>query len=360
MKLYIADLHYNNQNDFKARFFKSLLRFCSFFYGAAVCVRNFLYDKNFLRSHKSSPYVISVGNLTTGGVGKTPVVNAIAKFLTAKGNKVCILSRGYGGKLSSGKPYVISDGKNIFYEPEQSGDEPFWHAQNSDAAVVVSKDRVKGADFAFKTLGSNIVILDDGFQHRRIRRDLNILLVDSEKRFGNGEILPLGPLREPLNELRRADKIVIVDKGAGEKNIQKTLDVVSKYFNQPICTCKMAAGEVYNIETGVILERGTRVVAFCAIGQPSQFYRLLEADFELAATADFEDHANYDIKDLDFLLELMDTEDAKALVTTEKDAVKFKDLIKKTGIEIDVFAMRLQSNLDVEALLMPIAEGKTL
>ena len=154
-----------------------------------------MYDKRLIRPKKDDAFVISVGNFTTGGVGKTPVVAEIARYFVDKGERVAIVSRGYGGKLNNKNVNVISDGINLYHKADMAGDEPYWLAVNLDGcAVITCKNRVKSAEFAIKELGVTTIILDDGFQYRKLKRDLNVLLVDSEKMFGNEKLLPQCPL----------------------------------------------------------------------------------------------------------------------------------------------------------------------
>ena len=179
----ITQLHYDKNAE---GFFVDLLEFFSLFYGLVSKLRNNLYDNGILKEEKVNANVISVGNLTTGGVGKTPVVMALAKYFVEKGEKVAVITRGYGGKLSNKKVNVISDGINLFQTAEKAGDEAYLLAVNLNmCAILTCKDRVKAAKYAIDKLNVTKIILDDGFQHRRIHRDLNLLLVDSEMRFGN-------------------------------------------------------------------------------------------------------------------------------------------------------------------------------
>uniref|UniRef100_UPI004028A91E tetraacyldisaccharide 4'-kinase n=1 Tax=Candidatus Scatousia sp. TaxID=3085663 RepID=UPI004028A91E len=210
LKSEITKIHYNK--DAKGIFIK-ILEFASIFYGMGSGLKNFLYDKNILKPKNVNAFVISVGNITTGGVGKTPVVAEIAKYLYSQGEKTAIISRGYGGKLSNKQINLISDGKKIYYNANLAGDEPFWLAENSKGTVVItSKNRYAAAEYAIKEFGATHIILDDGFQHRKLYRDIDIVLSDSEKGFGNEKLLPAGPLREGSEAFKRIDKLVIVSK----------------------------------------------------------------------------------------------------------------------------------------------------
>ncbi len=168
IKSEITKLHYSDKKNALYR----ILAIPTFFYSFITNCRNFLYDKNILKAEKVNANVVAVGNLTTGGVGKTPVVAEIAKYYLSKGEKTAVISRGYGGKLSSKNVNVISDGENIFYDAKMSGDEPFWYAQNIKGLIVITcSSRVKASKYAIEKFGVKNIILDDAFQHRKIQRD---------------------------------------------------------------------------------------------------------------------------------------------------------------------------------------------
>ena len=221
----ITKLHYDKNA--KGLFF-GFLKLCSIFYGLGSGFKNLLYDKRILKPEKVNAYVISVGNLTTGGVGKTPVVSKLAKYFIQKAEKVAIISRGYGGKLSNKQINVISDGKDIFCNARLAGDEPFWLAENTKGAVVItSKNRVEAAKYAVKKYDAAKIILDDGFQHRKLYRDLDFVLMDSEKGFGNEKLLPAGPLREGTEAFKRIDKLIIVSKNTDHTRAEKLSKIMS-------------------------------------------------------------------------------------------------------------------------------------
>ena len=334
LKTNITKLHYTKEP--KGVLF-NLLKFCSVFYGLGSSFKNFLYDKNILKPKKVNAYVISVGNFTTGGVGKTPVVAEIARYFVDKGERVCIISRGYGGKLDNKKVNVISDGINLYYKADMAGDEPYWLAVNLNmCAVLTCSNRAKAAEYAIKELGVTKIILDDGFQHRKLYRDLNIVLVDSEKMFGNENLLPAGPLREGPEGFKRVDKLVIVSKNINHSRAEKLAKIMEKKQKVKTLTAKVEPDYIYNIISGEHLEKGAEITAISAIGQPEQFYAFLK-DYKIKNTITFDDHHQYtpdDIKNIE-----------GNIVTTEKDAVKLS-LLGKTNI----YALKLKTVLDVEKL----------
>ncbi len=333
-KTEITKIHYDKNA--KGVLF-NVLKFSSLFYGIGSGLKNKLYDKGILKPHKVDAFVISVGNLTTGGVGKTPVVAEIAKYLMEKGEKTAIISRGYGGKLSNKNINVISDGKTTFYEAEMAGDEPFWLAQNTKAVVITSKNRVKASEFAIKNYGVTKIILDDGFQHRKLHRDLDIVLMDSEKGFGNENLLPAGPLREGTEAFSRVDKLVIVSKNTDHSRAEKLAKIMGKKLKLKTLVAKAEPDIVYNIKTEEELLKGTKAYAICAIGQPEQFYAFLK-DYDIVSTITFDDHHRYTEEEISKI--------NGDIITTEKDAVKLKTF----GFD-NIYALRLKTVIDCEELL---------
>ena len=334
LKTEITKLHYTKE---PKGFLFNLLKFCSVFYGLGSGFKNFLYDKKILKPKKVNAYVISVGNFTTGGVGKTPVVAEIARYFVDKGERVCIISRGYGGKLDNKKVNVISDGINLFYKADMAGDEPYWLAVNLNmCAVLTCSNRAKAAKYAIKELGVTKIILDDGFQHRKLHRDLNIVLVDSEKMFGNENLLPAGPLREGPEGFKRVDKLVIVSKNTDHTRAEKLAKIMEKKQKVKTLTAKVEPDYIYNIISGEHLEKEAEITALSAIGQPEQFYAFLK-DYKIKNTITFDDHHQYttnDIKNIE-----------GNIVTTEKDAVKLALLGNP-----NIYALKLKTVLDVEEL----------
>lgn len=342
IKIAISKIHYNKKA--KGILF-NLLKFFSIFYALASRLKNKLYAEGKLVPKKVDAYVISVGNLTTGGVGKTPVVAEIAKYLTDKGEKVAIVSRGYGGKLSGIS--VISDGEKFFFSAEIAGDEPRWLAENTKAVVITSKNRYEGAKFAIDKFGATKIILDDGFQHRKLHRDLDIVLIDSEKGFGNENLLPAGPLREGLEAFDRIDKLVVVSKNTDHTRADKYANIMSKKLKKETLVCYTEPSFAYNIfQSDEKLTQGEKVVAFSAIGQPQQFYNFLKG-YDVLKTVDFDDHHIYTQKDIEKLQQFCLNLSIKKLITTEKDAAKLINL----GFYLSVYALKLQTKLDVERLL---------
>ena len=336
LKTNITKLHYTKEP--KGLLF-SLLKFCSIFYGIGSGFKNLLYDKNILKPKKVDAFVISVGNFTTGGVGKTPVVAEIAKYFVEKGERVAIISRGYGGKLNNKEVHVISDGINLYYKADMAGDEPYWLAVNLNmCAVLTCSNRYKAAEYAIKELGVTKIILDDGFQHRKMARDVDIVLVDSEKMFGNENLLPAGPLREGMEGFKRVSELVIVSKNVDHTRAEKIAKIMQKKQGIKTTVCKIEPDYAYNIISGEHLQNGAEIIALSAIGQPEQFYKFLEKDYNIKEKITFDDHHQYIEDDIANI--------TGTIVTTEKDAVKLALLNKN-----NIYALKLKTVLNVESLV---------
>ena len=336
LKTKITKLHY----DKKAKgLFIDMLEFFSIFYGFVSRMRNKFYDMGLLKQIKVDALVISVGNITTGGVGKTPLVAKLAQHFINKDEKVAVITRGYGGKLSNKKVNLISDGVIIYYDAIDAGDEAYWHAVNNPLSCVITcKDRVKAAKYAIDSLGCSVIILDDGFQHRRIARDIDIVLVDSELGFGNEKLLPAGPLREGKEAFDRIDRLVIVNKGENSEKAEKYAKIMNKKMGIKSFVCNSVPDYIYNIVSDERLASGEAITALCAIGQPEQFFRFLEGKYEIISKIAYDDHHLYKKSEIDSI--------KGTIVTTEKDAVKLQAFNRK-----DIYAMKLKVDIDIESLL---------
>ncbi len=317
-------------------------------YKIGINIKNFLYEKNMLRERKVAAKVICIGNLTTGGVGKTPVVIEVANHLS-KTNKVCVISRGYKGKLSSKNINVIKDYEKILIEdPNLSGDEPNLIAKNiPQAMLITSANRVAAANYAIENYGAEIIILDDGFTNRKLKKDMQILLFDIQKMAGNGKLLPAGPLREPLSEIKRADKILLMNKSGQEFELDEK---IVHFFNyKPIEVCKVVPSEYINPKTEELLSKKQKnVYAFCAIGQPEGFYNFLKKDFNILGTSTYSDHHNYSENELKEIEQNALSRGANAIITTEKDYVKIS---KYNFSKIPLFVLKLKNEINIERLL---------
>ena len=265
-------------------------------YGGAVGARNGLYDRGWLRQRRLNGPVISVGNLSAGGSGKTPFVILLGELLKARGIKFDVLSRGYGRK-SRGVRLVDPAGL-----PREFGDEPLLIARKLQVPVIVGEDRYEAGIFAESKFGAQFHLLDDGFQHRALARDFDIVLVTPQD--AGDRLLPIGRLREPLHSLRRADAIVLASGASAE-----SFPAQDKL--------------VWRVRRGILPKNVLpRPIVFCGIARPQNFVlQLRAANIEPVAEAFYRDHHEYSERDIRELLELKQKSDAGGFVTTEKDAV---------------------------------------
>ena len=266
-------------------------------YGGVVGARNALYDRGWMRSRSLQGPVISVGNLSTGGSGKTPFVILLGELLQARGIRFDVLSRGYGRK-SRGVLLVDPGGL-----PRDFGDEPLLIARRLQTAVVVGEDRYEAGRFAESRFGSQIHVLDDGFQHRGLSRDFDIVLVIPDD--ARDRLLPGGRLREPLRSLQRADAVVLANGASPE-------------------SFPLAGKRVRRVRQGIVTQDvPPRPIVFCGIARPQNFLlQLRAAGIDPVAEAFFRDHQAYKEEDVRDLLQLRQRSGAGGFVTTEKDAVK--------------------------------------
>ncbi len=324
----------------------ALLGALSGLYATGVRARLLSYKLSVLPSYSLPLKVVSVGNLTVGGTGKTPVAIFLGRFFQADNRRVALLSRGYKGN-SSGVA-VVSDGRKILMGPGEAGDEPFLMAKSLDGVpVVVCADRVKGGRFIIDRFSPEVLILDDAFQHVRLRRDINILLIDAEEGFGNGRLLPRGILREPLSSIRRAD-FALIKGGQPRGRVWEALHEHSI----PYIPFRYRPCAIYNIDSGEELPvealRGARVISVSGIANPASFRQSLK---ELGAVVetelDFPDHHAYSASDGRNIEQR--AAGREMVVTTEKDGVKLCGLVKG----VPVFALRI--SIEVEERLMSSA-----
>jgi tetraacyldisaccharide 4'-kinase len=297
-------------------------------YGAAVRTRNRLFDNGFLKQQRIGCPVISVGNLTVGGTGKTPMVILLAGMLKDRGLRPAVLSRGYGGK-STADVLVVSDGSQVFAGPEQAGDEPVLIARRlKDVPVLAGPKRAVTGQYALEHFDVDAILLDDGFQHRYLKRDLDIVLLDSRQLLGNGYLLPRGPLREPPSALARAGVIAFTRSGGdGAGEIDERLPgilsgrVVLRTRVRPT-SVTTPDGE----ERPLSFLQGKRVFAFAGIAQPDSFRQTIESlGGIIAGFRAFPDHHAYSSQDLGRIENEAGLARADILLATEKDLVKLSE-----------------------------------
>ena len=313
------------------------LKGVSCIFAFVVALRRFLYKSGLKRRHPIGIQVISVGNVTAGGTGKTPVTELLARTLAAEGRKVAILSRGYRRKEAPlwrrvftqaiVPPLVVSDGRRVLLDSATSGDEPYMLASNlPGVAVLVDRDRVKAARYAVKRLGCDTVILDDGFQYQKLKHTMDIVLVDATNPFGNGNMLPRGILREPARRLKLADVIFLTkcrgDVSAVEAEVRKynTRAKIIKCDHVPVSLKDVWSREEFDL--GWL--RGKTLCTLSGIASPKGFENSLRRlGSKVVWCERYADHHRYDPSEILYALNRSADMGADALVTTEKDAVRF-------------------------------------
>jgi len=332
-----------NNRGFRIRVLLWVLRQFSRLYRAVIQTRHLLYAKGLFRHHTLGCQVISVGNLTVGGTGKTPVVEVFARELQREGRKVAILSRGYkktepsfarrmtdyiffAGLLRP--PRVVSDGQKLLLDSAMSGDEPYMLASNlPDVCVLVDKDRVKSGRYAINKLGCDTLILDDGFQYLSLRPRVQVVLVDRTNPFGNEHVLPRGILREPIKNIKRAD-FVFITKSDRPDNDELKARLRSLNPRAEIIECRHSPKSLVDVAGRGRREldwlKGKRIAALSGIAAPAGFERELQRlGAKLVARFRYADHHRYGQQEVIDIINRSRQLGAHAIVTTEKDAVRF-------------------------------------
>ena len=315
----------------------AVLKGLSVVFASAVGVRYFLYRAGLFRRYPLGVQVISIGNVTAGGTGKTPVTEIFARTLAAEGRRVAILSRGYRRKEAPwwrrmftqviDPPLVVSDGRRVLLDSSTGGDEPYMLASNlPGVAVVVDRNRVKAGRYAVKRLGCDTIILDDGFQYQKLKHSVEVVLVDSTNPFGNGNMLPRGILREPVSHLKRAD-IIFLTKCHGDvsavreavRRCNRTAEIV-ECNHAPKLLRDVWSREEYPLSW----LRGKTTCTLSGIASPKGFENSLRhMGARVVWCERYADHHRYDSSEILYALSRTADMGADALVTTEKDAVRF-------------------------------------
>ncbi len=348
------------------RWMLGFLFFASRFYRMAVQFRLWLYDKRVFRNHAIGCQVVSIGNLSCGGTGKTPVVEVFAKSLSKQGRKVAILSRGYRSKeqrsswqklqgvFSARKrevlpPRVVSDGHDLLLQSDAAGDEPYMLASNlKNVAVLVDKDRVNAGLYAIEQYATDTLILDDGFQYLGLKSHINIVLVDSTSPFGNHHVLPRGILREPIKNIRRAD-YVFLTKSNGGNHLRHLKTFIRRHNRRAeiieCCHKPLYLERVFarGIQQPLTDLKDRKVAAISAIARPESFEAfLIGFGANIVHTARYADHHRYTEQQILDFVKAAKAAGAEMIVTTEKDAVRIARLLRE---DINFYFLRVEIDI---------------
>ena len=316
----------------------------AYIYDLITRFRNFLFDKEILKTNKvNDVFVICIGNVTVGGTGKTPAVQYFAKKLTEEGRRVAVVSRGYRGKRKI-EPLIVSDGKEILVSAKESGDEPYSHALNLKVPVIVGKDRYKAVLLAKEKFNIDTIILDDGFQHRKLFRNWNIVLIDATNPFGWNALLPKGTLRENFdNAVKRISEFIITksDLVSEEDLVELEKTLITKY-NKPVSIAKHGISSLCDLhgnQKPLFWIENKRVLLFSGLANPLNFEKtVISLNPSYIERIDFLDHHKFKKKDLNTIKKRANNMKADYILTTEKDIVK---LPKNIDIE-NLYVLKIE------------------
>lgn len=329
-------------------FLRILLLPLSIIYSIIISIRNLFYDKNIFISSEVSKPVISIGNISTGGTGKSPFTILLATLFKRRNLRPAIISRGY--KRISKDIEIVFDGKKLTGDTEKCGDEPMMIARRlyedyTDFYVVTSKDRVNASEFVIKNFHPDIIILDDAFQHRKIKRNLDIVLIDAEdfikNKFKNKFTIPAGNLREKFDNIACADIIIQNNKFSDIGKIEKLQE-----FNNEILILNYGVKGFYNDYNNPVDITGKEVCIFAGIAQPESFFKKIqEYNCKIIDSISFPDHTNYDKTNV---LRITRNADRNTyFITTEKDFVKIREY-DNFAKNFNVLFMKIELILDNE------------
>ncbi len=332
-----------------------ILYLISLIYKGLVNLRLLGYQLGFSGKERLNCFVISLGNITVGGTGKTPTAQRLAKEIRDMGYRVVILNRGYRAKFY-GEVGIVSDGKNLNMDATEAGDEAYMLAKHlPNVPVLIGARRAVTGQYAIENFGAQVVILDDGYQHWQVIRDLDILLIDAVSVFGNGHLLPRGTLRESISHISRASVCLLTKVDQAQEGSRDLIrQTVRKYnssallvesIHEPRCLIPLAewstdlAGEGISVET----INGRKVMAVSAIGNPASFERTLrDLGAEIVSSLRYPDHHDYTVPEMEDILRQADSFAAEMIIVTEKDAVKIPDEVAKENWRIPIYVISVE------------------
>ncbi len=322
----------------------------SWLYLAVVGLRNKAFDWGLLRVRRIDVPVIAVGNITVGGTGKTPLVEYIISRLMREGRKIAVVSRGYG-RVSEGV-VEVSNGRNIVDDFRQAGDEPLQIARKfPDVIVVVGENRVEAAQRACD-LGAEVVVLDDGFQHRYLHRDLNVALIDTSSPDFPQNVLPAGMAREPWSGLGRANAVILTRlKAQGELDAWRMR--ISAWHTGPLFTLNLRSVDVCKVDGKTLpvnSMRNERILAFSGIGNHSSFvHSLTDMNLNVVQEIRFRDHHHYSQSDLERITRVFKESNSTVSLTTEKDVTRLHSILKSDESfvrAVNLHYMRIEASVN--------------
>lgn len=355
IQLYLYQMVQEEREGLLATVVLTILRAFSVLYGAGVAVKLALYRSGLLKRHKLSCKVISLGNVTVGGTGKTPTAQRLAAIIRDMGYKVVVLNRGYRAGWK-GEVGVVSDGRKTYMTVAEAGDEAYLLAKNLPGVpVIIGKDRTVTGDYAVQRFGAEVIILDDGYQHWQLERDIDIVLIDTLNVFGNNFLLPRGTLREPLSNLDRAHAFLLTKVDQSTENVRENLKhTLSLYNEQAIVVesvhhpqCFIEIEEWYKginyKSVGLETARQRPVMAFSAIGNPSSFEQTInDLGAQLIDAVRYPDHHNYTMAEMQAVMQKAVDKGVCALITTEKDAVKIPSEFIHSDRPLPVYVLNIE------------------
>ncbi len=337
MQKYLLSIILDERKGVFASSLRLIFLILSGIYYLSLQIIQLLYRAGILKRVKLKAKVISVGNLTVGGTGKTPVVEKIARLLQEKERKVTILSRGYKSQVAarSSQVAVVTDGKEILLSAREAGDEPYLLAQNlSEVPIVVGKDRIRSGNYCLANFNTETFILDDGFQYWRLKRDLDILLIDCLNPFGNGHLLPRGVLREPLKSLKRANLFILArtDQEGNIAPLKEKIRSVNPFA--PILESIHAPCYLEDLESKKRFDlefiKNKEILALSSIAHPESFEkRLRDLGAIILKRLRYSDHYSYTKEDLK---EITTKARGCLIITTQKDGVRLEPLLENESI----------------------------
>lgn len=355
---YFIDLVHSKEVDgFFPNIIMGILHVFSLIYGLLVNIKLAGYRYGVFQKQKLDCFVISLGNVTVGGTGKTPTAQRLARDIRDMGYRVVILNRGYRAKWH-GEVGIVSDGKRLHMDAAEAGDEAYMLAKHlPEVPVLIGAERAKTGRYAMEHFGAEVAILDDGYQHWQLERDLDILLVDAVNVFGNGYILPRGTLREPISHISRADICLMtkVDQAAAGScdYIRKTVHRynpdarIVESIHQPRCFIPLTEWYVNIASQGIDIAkmRGKRIMAVSAIGNPASFEQTLsDLGAVIIESLRYPDHHDYAMSEMTDIFQQAENAGAEAIVITEKDAVKIPADVAREKWSIPIYVICVEVN----------------